>query len=262
MLRPSPGTPRNPAREHRRERCGLMPTVPASGSVSTRFPAHSTKPSTWRTRLCTPPNGAARERSPAFPPMRNGFNPFPSRNRRFPVPKGILHSFLKNPASARACKGNSHSVACLRDEVFCPLQRLKAPYAFGHGKAPAFDGAGRGRLPMGKLRGHSPVWWKTPRAAGPSESAASTRSEGKGPKAGQSHATARFPAAAYGFRRRVDGFLRKAPGARCVPHPIPSAPEGTGGSHILKKDIPFIVRALHRARTATTRERHQKWYIH
>ena len=53
------------------------------------------------------------------------------------------------------------------------------------GKAPAFDGAGRGRLPMGKLRGHSPVWWKTPRATGPSESAASTRSEGKGPKAGQ-----------------------------------------------------------------------------
>ena len=53
------------------------------------------------------------------------------------------------------------------------------------GKAPAFDGAGRGRLPMGKLRGHSPWWWKTPRAAGPSESAASTRSEGKGPKAGQ-----------------------------------------------------------------------------
>ena len=53
------------------------------------------------------------------------------------------------------------------------------------GKAPAFDGAGWGRLPMGKLRGHSPVWWKTPRAAGPSESAASTRSEGKGPKAGQ-----------------------------------------------------------------------------
>ena len=53
------------------------------------------------------------------------------------------------------------------------------------GKAPAFGGAGRGRLPMGKLRGHSPVWWKTPRAAGPSESAASTRSEGKGPKAGQ-----------------------------------------------------------------------------
>ena len=31
------------------------------------------------------------------------------------------------------------------------------------------------------------------------------------------HATARFPATAYGFRRRVDGFLRKAPGARCVP---------------------------------------------
>lgn len=27
--------------------------------------------------------------------MRNAFNPFPSRNRRFPVPKGILHSFLK-----------------------------------------------------------------------------------------------------------------------------------------------------------------------
>ena len=53
------------------------------------------------------------------------------------------------------------------------------------GKAPAFGGAGRGRLPMGKLRGHSPGWWKTPRAAGPSESAASTRSEGKGPKAGQ-----------------------------------------------------------------------------
>ena len=51
------------------------------------------------------------------------------------------------------------------------------------GKVPAFDGAGRGRLPMGKLRGHSPGWWKTPRAAGPSESAASTRSEGKGPKA-------------------------------------------------------------------------------
>ena len=44
------------------------------------------------------------------------------------------------------------------------------------GKAPAFDGAGRGRLPIGKLRGHSPGWWKTPRAAGPSESAASTRS--------------------------------------------------------------------------------------
>lgn len=108
------------------------------------------------------------------------------------------------------------------------------------GKAPAFDGAGRGRLPIGKLRGHSPVWWKTPRAAGPSESAASTRSERKRPKAGPvPHATARFPAAAYGFRRRVDGFLRKAPGARCVPHPIPSAPEGTGGSHILKKDIPL-----------------------
>ena len=53
------------------------------------------------------------------------------------------------------------------------------------GKAPAFGGAGRGRLPMGKLRGHSPGWWKTPRAAGPSKSAASTRSEGKGPKAGQ-----------------------------------------------------------------------------
>ena len=53
------------------------------------------------------------------------------------------------------------------------------------GKAPAFDGAGRGRLPMGKLRGHSPVGWKTPRAAGPSESAATTRSAGKGPKAGQ-----------------------------------------------------------------------------
>ena len=35
-----------------------------------------------------------------------------------------------------------------------------------------------------------------------------------------------------------------------------------GGSHILKKDIPLTVRALHRARTATTRERHQKWYIH
>ena len=27
--------------------------------------------------------------------MRNGFNPFPNRNRRFPVPKGILLSFLK-----------------------------------------------------------------------------------------------------------------------------------------------------------------------
>ena len=117
--------------------------------------------------------------------MRNGFNPFPSRNRRFPVPKGILHSFLKNPASARACKGNSHSVACLRDECFARSRDRRPHMPSDTGKAPAFDGAGRGRLPIGKLRGHSPVWWKTPRAAGPSESAASTRSEGKGPKAGQ-----------------------------------------------------------------------------
>lgn len=125
-----------------------MPTVRASGSVSTRFPAHSTKPSTWRTRLCTPPNGAARERSPAFPPMRNGFNPFPSRNRCFPVPKGILlHSFLKNPASARACKGNPHPVACLRDKWCCTLQRSKAPYAFGHGKSPRLRRRGAGTAP-------------------------------------------------------------------------------------------------------------------
>lgn len=53
-FRPSPGTPRNPAREHRRERCGLCLRYEHRGSVSTRFPAHSTKPSTWRTRLCTP----------------------------------------------------------------------------------------------------------------------------------------------------------------------------------------------------------------
>ena len=53
------------------------------------------------------------------------------------------------------------------------------------GKVTAFAGAGRGWLPMGELRGHRPVWWKTPRATGPSESAASTRSERKGPKAGQ-----------------------------------------------------------------------------
>lgn len=76
-------------------------------------------------------------------------------------------------------------MACLRDEWFCPLQRSKAPYAFGHGKSPGLRRRWAGTAPDGKASRAQSRVVENASAAGPSESAASTRSEGKGPKAGQ-----------------------------------------------------------------------------
>lgn len=76
-------------------------------------------------------------------------------------------------------------MACLRDEWFCRSRDRRPHMPSDTGKVPAFDGRWAGTAPDGKAsRAQSRV---VENASGhrPSESAASTRSEGKGPKAGQ-----------------------------------------------------------------------------
>ena len=202
-----------------------MPTVRASGSVSTRFPAHSTKPSTWRTRLCTPPNGAARNvHLPSLPcgmaliPFLAGIAAFRPERHPAQLPEKIQrpHAPAKGILTPWPASAMSVLPAPEIEGPICLRTREKPPPSTARGGDGSRWESFAGTVPGGGKRLGPPGHPKAPPQPAPRK-----RAEG-GPVP---HATARFPATAYGFRRRVDGFLRKAPGARCVPHPIPLAPE-------------------------------------